>query len=343
LVEARRISLRTYAQEDRVGNKNRYSEDAFSYMLQGMIYEKNADINNAFIAYRNAADVYLQHGGSYYGTLMPVQLKKDLLRTAYLNGFTDELQRYEKLLNSAYATDELPAEGGELILFWENGSAPVKAQQDIWFSLHKDAGGDLFFRDAGGLYNVPFDAASGYTTDAARLTGLRSFRVALPRYEAQALFYSGASVNLNNTTYTMEAAENINTLAFTTLRERMLRELSATLTRLAVKKLAEAAVRPGEKEEDDKNKTEEEKKKDNKRKNQREAIAMGIQLFSMASEKADTRNWQSLPHTIYYTRIPLQKGENRLMLRLNGSSSPAIPVVIQGNGRLQFRNICTLK
>jgi hypothetical protein len=58
----------------------------------------------------------------------------------------------------------------------------------------------------------------------------------------------------------MEEADNINALAFATLRERMVKELATTLTRLAVKKLAEAAVRGG-KSSDDANKTAEEKKK----------------------------------------------------------------------------------
>lgn len=342
MVEARRISLRTWAQEDKAGNKNKYGEDAFSYTLQGMIYEKSGDINNAFIAYRNAADVYLENGGSHYDTKIPEQLKKDLLRTAHQNGFWDELGRYEKLLGISYTKEEMP-EGGELILFWENGSAPVKAQQDIWFSLVKDGNDRFFFRDAAGMYNVPFDPGNGYNNNDIKMAELRSFRVALPRYEAQPLVYSGAAVELNNTTYSLETAENINTLAFATLRERMLRELSGTLTRLAVKKLAEAAVRPAEKKEDDKKKTEEEKKKEEKKRNQREALALGLQLFNFASEKADTRNWQSLPHTVYYTRVPLQKGGNELTLRISGGSSPTMQLSVHGTGGLQFRNICTLK
>lgn len=342
LVEARRISLRTQAQEDKPGNKKKYGEDAFSYTLQGMIYEKNGDVNNAFIAYRNAADVYLENDGSYYGTKMPEQLKKDLLRTAQQNGFRDELERYEKLLHSNYTAEQRP-EGGELIIFWENGSAPVKSQQDAWFSLVKDGGDRFFFTDAAGLYNVPLDLSNGHNSDDFKTADLRSFRVALPKYEAQPLVYSGAAVEMNNSTYQLEAAENINTLAFTTLRERMLRELSGTLTRLAVKKLAEAAVRPGEKKKDDRKQTEEEKKKKEKQRNQREALALGIQLYSFVSEKADTRNWQSLPHTVYYTRVPLQKGENKLTLRITGGSSPAIQVAVNGTGELQFRNICTLK
>ncbi|HMR92468.1 MAG TPA: hypothetical protein PKC69_09135, partial [Chitinophagaceae bacterium] len=340
LVEARRISLRTYAQEDKTGSRNKYSEDAFSYMLQGLIYEKANDINNAFIAYRNAADVYLNNKGSYYGTAMPGQLKKDLLRSAYQNGFTDELRRYEKLLQVSYSAAPRP-EGGELILFWENGAAPVKEQQDLWFSLFKDAGGQFFFTDAAGLYNVPFDFSSGYDRNNIRLQDLRSFRVALPRYQEQLPAYSTASVQVNGTAFRLEAAENVNTLAFSTLRERMLKELSGTLTRLAVKKLAEAAVRPSGKKEDDSKKTEEERKKEKKQENTREAIALGLQLFNFASEKADTRNWQSLPHTIFYTRIPLIKGTNKINLQLEGQQRKTIALTIEGNGTLQFRNEST--
>jgi len=341
LVEARRITLRTNTQEDKVGNKHKYSEDAFSLVLQGLIYEKSNDINNAFIAYRNAADVYLENNGSYYGTKIPEQLKKDLLRTASENGFIDEVSRYEKLLNTVMVR-EPSYEGGELVLFWENGSAPVKQQQDIYFTLFKDAGGSFMFADAAGLYNIPFDFGNGYSSHDVKLENLRSFRVALPKYEAQPLVYSGASLQVNNLTYSLEPVENINNLAFSTLKERMLKELSSTLTRLAVKKLAEAAIRPKE-EKDNKNKTEEEKKKDRKEKAQREALALGLQIFNFATEKADTRNWQSLPHTIYYTRIPLKKGENNISLQLNGGSVKSIQLSVNGNGGLQFQNICTLK
>ena len=220
--------------------------------------------------------------------------------------------------------------------------APVKQQEDIYFSLFKDGGGSFMFTDASGFYNIPFDSRSGYNTNDIKLENLRSFRVALPKYEAQPLFYSGASLQLNNQYYSLEPAENINTLAFATLKERMLKELSSTLTRLAVKKLAEAALRPKE-EKDDKNKTEEQKKKEQKEKATREALALGMQIFNFATEKADTRNWQSLPHTIYYTRVPLQKGANNITLQLSGLSSSSVQLLVEGNGGLQFQNVCTLK
>ena len=85
------------------------------------------------------------------------------------------------------------------------------------------------------------------------------------------------------------------------------------------------------------------KKKEKKERAQREALALGLQIFNFATEKADTRNWQSLPHTIYYTRVPLQKGVNIISLQLNGYSSKSIQLTVNGNGSLQFQNICTVK
>jgi hypothetical protein len=102
------------------------------------------------------------------------------------------------------------------------------------------------------------------------------------------------------------------------------------LSRLAIKKLAEAAARP---------------KKDDKKKDEKEALATAIQLFSLVTEKADTRNWQSLPHTILYTRIPLQTGSNQIQINFTGPNQQTKPInlVVEGNGRLQVQNVCTLR
>lgn len=330
LVEARRISLRSYTQQDKTNNNvHRYSDDAFSLMIQGIIYEQNGDMNNAFISYRNAVDIFLQNNNLWYGIALPGQLKKDLLRTAAANGFIDEMQRYEKLLNTSW--QKLPkAEGGELVLFWENGLAPVKQEQNFFFTLTKDGLGNFTFVDATGSFNIPFDFSSNYNRDNIRLDELRSLRVAFPKYQEQPVYYTGATLTANNMQYGFEKAENINELAFATLKERFVKEMVKTLTRLAIKKLAESAARP---------------KKDDKNKDEKEAMAAAIQLFNLVSEKADTRNWQSLPHTIWYTRIPLQQGVNVLQLNLTaqGSTGKPITIVVEGKGELQVQNVCTLR
>ena len=328
LVEARRISLSTYELQDKTKSDNKYNDDAFSLMMQGIIYQQNDDWNNAFIAYRNSVDLFLKNNNSYYGVSIPQQLKQDLLRAADKTGFTDELGRYEKLMNTSYQKYPDPP-GGELVLFWENGLAPVKEEQNFFFALTKDGLGNFAFVDPTGSFNIPFNFSS-YNINSAdlRLADLRSFRVAFPRYVEQPMYFRNATVTIDNQKYSLEQAQNINTLAFTTLRERFLKEMSTALARLVVKKLAEMAARP---------------KSDDKNKDTKEAIALAIQAFSFATEKADTRNWQSLPHTIYYTRIPLRKGTNQLQFQANGPSSQTINLVVEGRGGQQVQNIVTLR
>ena len=330
LVEARRITLTSNAQQDKTGNKaNRYSDDAFSLMIQGIVYEQSGDVNNAFISYRNAVDLFLKNNKMWYGVAMPDQLKQDLLRTAAANGFIDEVQRYQDLLNTNLQPT-VYAPGGELVLFWENGLAPVKQEQDFFFTLTKNGLGNFVFVDATGSTSVPFDFGTSIKQEDIKMENLRSLRVAFPRYQEQPVYYTNAVASVNSSQYHFENAENINDLAFATLKERFAKDMVQTLSRLAIKKLAEAAAQP---------------KSDDKNKDEKEAMAMAIQVFNFVSEKADTRNWQSLPHTILYTRIPLQKGTNDIQLNFTGQGQQArsIKLQVEGKGGLQVQNVCTLR
>ncbi len=327
LVEARRISLRSYELQDAV-KESKYADDAFSLMLQGLIYEKAGDINNSFIAYRNSAEIFIRNNYVYYDVRMPEQLKHDLLRTAYLNGFYDVVERYENIFSMDYvpSADTL-APGGELVLFWENGMAPVKHEQQYFFTLNKNGSGNFVFTDATGGLNIPFYSGLKFDPGESGLDGIRSYRVAFPKYVEQPVEFNRAIASVNDTRYPLELTESINALAFASLRERFLKEMTLTLSRLAVKKLAEYAARP---KEDDKNKKE------------KEALAMAVQIFNFASEKADTRNWQSLPHSIHYVRLPLKPGQNTVSLELLGLSSRKIDLNVMGQGGIQVLNLCTL-
>jgi hypothetical protein len=331
VVEARRISLQSQVQGDKFNNKeNRYSEDAFSLMLQGLIYESDRDINNAFIAYRNAADVYLASGDStYYGTKIPLQLKKDVLRLAALNGFIAELSRYEKLFNLKYQPKKAP-DGGELLFFWENGMAPVKQQREFFFSLIKNDYGDMVFTD--GNVVVPF---YNYDNRKVNSASVQSLRVTYPMYVSRKKYYSSASLSNGRDSVSMEKAEDIEVLAFKTLDQRFVKEIGKALSRLAIKKSAEYLVSESAK---------------GSGKNGRDdafltGLGYGMQLYNLLSEKSDTRNWQTLPNKIMMARIPLQKGLNTISLQLQGPNGQTETKTIQitGNGELQFYNYATLR
>ncbi|HRE50118.1 MAG TPA: hypothetical protein PK339_01765 [Flavitalea sp.] len=346
LVEARRISIATNEQMDRTRERdNRFSRDAFSLNIQGMIYEAAGDLNNAFIAYRNASETYLSHpDNTWYGVRIPSQLQKDLIRTAHQNGFTGIADRFERQWNISYQPTPAP-EGGELVLFIETGKAPVKEEENLFFTLLKGEGGSFYFADPAGNFQIPFDL-NRYNTNNVDIGDLRTFRVALPRYSAVSPRVETASVTINGMGYTPELAEDINTIAFQTMRENRIKDITEALTRLAIKKIAEAGLRAGgkaianNKKGQDKAETPDEKKKQEEK---AEAVgaAMGLifQAFSLAAEKADTRNWQSLPAHIQYIRAPLQKGVNKISVQLPGARNITRTLEVEGKGGLQFVNI----
>jgi hypothetical protein len=330
VVEARRITLQSQRQGEKFNDKdNRYSRDAFALTLQGLIYESIDDQNNAFIAYRNAIEVYQSaENRTWYGTTIPLTLKKDVMRMAAKNGFESELIRFEKLFDIKYSPDT-SSKGGELVFFWENGVAPVKQQEEFFFSLIKSSNGSLVFSNGGNIF-IPYEGS-----EDIGLNSVSSLRATFPKYVAQPSYYTNATLSNAADTVSFEKTEDINELAFATLEQRFVKEMTKTLSRLAVKKSAEYLLKASSKGSG----------KNGQNNTLLEGLGFGMQLYSLLSEKADTRNWQSLPNEINYTRIPLHEGENTLVLHLKtaGGLADTKSIQIRGNGKIQFFNYSTLK
>src|SRR5688500_11806228 len=58
LVECRRLNIRLNQLSDKYQSERKYQRDAFIHNLMGIIYQSTGDYNNAFIAYRNALEIY---------------------------------------------------------------------------------------------------------------------------------------------------------------------------------------------------------------------------------------------------------------------------------------------
>lgn len=329
LVEARRISLQNYDQGDKYNNKTtRYSKDAFSLNLQGLIYESSGNYNDAFISYRNAVEVYQSAvGGLYYGVSIPENLKYDVMNMADKLGFTNDLKRFEKEFSMPFKRYQ-PTEGGELVVFWENGTAPIKEEENMFFSLIRGDSGALVFTNALGIM-IPLDFGIAGTTN---LSDVHSVNIAYPKYISTPVPYVNAKVQVNGTaTYALEKVQDIDVVAVSTLQERAGKELGKILTRLAVKKSAEYAVKSVARSNDNNAVL--------------EGVGLGLQLYNLFSEKADTRNWQTLPAVINYARVPLVKGMNQLTLELQKPNGEVIKqqVEIEAHGGMKFYNFTTMK
>ncbi|MDD2792260.1 MAG: hypothetical protein PHD73_03715 [Sediminibacterium sp.] len=340
-VEARRITLSTSAQEDkfRVGS-DRYKQDAFALTVQGIIYELNGENNNAFISYRNAVDLFLKNEShTYYGVRLSRQLVQDLYKTAFAVGFTDQIDFYTTKTGIPFEQKPTP-DGGELIVFFEKGMVPVKVDQSI--TLTNDGINGFFFDGPYGRTGVPFNYAAAGWVKPRPLNEFRILRVSIPGYEPWSNFQKlpPFSIQTNGQIYTGEPAQEFNVLARQVLEERILKEISSALIRAIVKKTGEYAVseaaRAVAKSGD--------KKDENKKQRDGETAALTagflMNIFNTATEKADTRNWQSLPASIEYVRVPLKKGNNDILLR---SPSGEKTFSINGSGGIQLMNWCIMR
>lgn len=46
---------------------------------------------------------------------------------------------------------------------------------------------------------------------------------------------------------------------------------------------------------------------------------LALHVVASASESADTCNWQTITHSIYYTRVPVSSGSSKVEIILSGS------------------------
>ncbi len=290
LVECRKINIKLYELNDKYkDHKNRYSDDAFAHIIMGLIYDANKEYNDAFIAYRNAIEVYENIYEKNFNVNIPQQLKWDLLRTAYINGFYNELHEYEKKFNLKY--EHKIFKGGEMVFFWQNGLGPVKSEWSINFTKIDGEGGMVIFANDELGITFPFYIGDKSDEEKSAFAKLSFLRVAFPKYLERKTVFDSAEITVNDTVYPLCLAEDINSIAFKTLHDRMIREMANSLLRLAAKKAMEMAVRE-----------------------ENEEAGTAVSIINALTEKADTRNWQTLPYEIYYTRIPLATGKNALNL-----------------------------
>lgn len=320
LVEARRVNIRLQQINDKYkDHKNKYQRDAFANNLMGMIYEAAGDYNNAFIAYRNALEIYETDYKELFGFEPPLQLKKDLLRTAKKIGFTDEVRFYENKFDLE-TPERTNSNQGELVLFWLNGMGPIKEEWQITISNYGLSNGVVAMGNREmGLYYT-YSANSLSSREKAAFKELSFLRVAFPRYRERTPVFSNGGITFNGETIPLEAAQNINKIAFQSLQDRMVRELGNSLLRLGTKKAMEELAA-----------------------NENENLGTIVSIINAMTEKADTRNWQSLPYSVSYARIPMPAGQNPINLQFSGSHSAhdQISVNIQA-GKTSFCTYSTM-
>jgi hypothetical protein len=131
LVEARKVDnkllvINANYDEDK---KNVYKEDAFIRFLMGTLYEADGELNDAFISYRKAEEIYWADYLPNYGIRPPEFLIENLLTTAEGMGFYREMEEIQSEYPHVTCRNLSEKRGmAEVFFIHYNGIGPQKAE-----------------------------------------------------------------------------------------------------------------------------------------------------------------------------------------------------------------------
>ncbi len=310
LVEARRIDHRLNVLGDRVKDVNKYRNDGFARYVSGILYEAAGDLNNAFIAYRNAYEAYKSMQG-WSRMSAPPSLRSDLLRTAEALSLTTELAEYRQAFPDVeWQLGSSQEQLAQVVMISYNGRAPRKEDLFLDVPVSMDAAQLVLLNR--GVFQ------SAYRRDRVAdsvLYGLNGevVRVALPRLVPQKTRVASESMTLTDSlghsiTVRSEPAHNVTALAEKSLSERLPSMTVKAVARAATKFAMAEGVTIGAQHAA----------------GQDAALWVGplVELLAkglaVASEESDKRSWQTLPDEIHVTRAWVPPGQYHVSIRPSG-------------------------
>jgi len=290
LVECRKVNHRLQVWTSAQGDSPTYRTDAFAQYMTALLYEAKGELNDAWVSLRLADEGY-EHYATAYGVDRPAAMVGDLLRLAMDQGDGETLDRLRSRFPEAEAreTSELLAVG-EIVLFYEEGFVPAKVQRSITIPILKDEWSDDHVALASTLEK------RAHTEYAYRQKELEYLlRVALPAFPPPRAGEGAgwAEMSVAGASARTELAEDLDAIARRGLDDRMGRILFKTILR-GISKYALTKTA---------------------KKELGEGGGLIANLFTAATEKADTRGWITLPRTIQVGRLLVEPGVHDVEVR----------------------------
>jgi hypothetical protein len=285
-VEAQQVDddLREFADKH---PDSKFSEDAFTLYLTGMVYEDRGEWSDAMISYRNAYRAYLKDYADYQVAL-PSVLKDDLLRMADQQGLTNELRRYETEFDlDLQKSESEDAEQGQLVFVLNNGLVPVKHEKAAAF----------------------VDPATGILV-----------KIALPYYASRNDYNDNvvaARITVNDKQATTELMENVDAVARKNLDKHMPAIIARSIARAVIKAQAVKRAQAEAMRSNNNN-------SGNNGAVFGMLGALALQVAAVATEQADTRSWLTLPANIQLARLSLPPGSYSVKVELLGADRQVV-------------------
>ncbi len=314
LVEVRRIDHRLNVLSDTVKEKDKYRNDGFARYLSGILYEAVGDLNNAFIAYRNAFEAY-EAMREWSETPFPPSLRSDLLRTSDGLNLTTEFERYrQKFPHVEWESVFNRRQLAHVVMISYNGRAPRKEDRYIDVPISVDALQLVLINR--GLSSPSYHRNRAVDSVLYGLNG-RVVRVALPQLVSQKTQVPFETMTLtgeagNSVIVRSELAHNVTALAEKSLSDRMPAITVKALARAATKfTMAEGVTRGAQQAAG------------------RDAgpwvgLLVGLLTKGIAvmSEEADKRSWRTLPDEIHVARAWVPAGLYEAAIAPSGQGVP---------------------
>lgn len=274
---------------------NKFTEDALSRYITGMIYEELGEWSDAMIAYRKAYDAYKKYQVNY-GVPVPDMLKQDLLRLAQRQGFAGEVAKYRKEfgIEPQQEGSGAPEEEGELIFVLNNGLAPIKREKIV------------------GASTTPQPVIVESAPNKQITPALPVFvNIALPYYESRPGNVLSARVSVSGKQAPTQLMEDIDAIAKASLDARMPAITARSIGRAASKIAIQASVdRAGRNRDKD------------------PAVELLgsflVRVAAVATERADTRSWLTLPANVQMARLSIPPGSYTITVDLLGEGEQVI-------------------
>ncbi|MCJ7615560.1 MAG: hypothetical protein MUO43_03380 [Desulfobacterales bacterium] len=131
LVEARKVDnkLNIFNAQYEDDKKNVYREDAFIRFLMGVLYEAEGEINDAYISYWKAKDIYINDYSRNYALCPPVFLIENLLTLSLELDFNEEFRDIQNEYNDVLFINPIEKKSlAEIFFIHYNGLGPVKVE-----------------------------------------------------------------------------------------------------------------------------------------------------------------------------------------------------------------------
>lgn len=293
-VEALQIDVESRAiAEKHPGSK--FTEDALSRYLTGLIYEDLGEWSDAMIAYRKAYEAYKKYQLNYH-VAMPEMLKLDLLRLAKRQGLDEEVAQYQKEFNlpPPAPSSDAPTQDGELVFILSSGLAPIKRSRTVTILAN------------GSRTMATGPGQAGGTAGSMPI----SVSIALPHYESQPNRVMGARLSAQGKQAATQTMENIDAIARASLDARMPAITARTVARAVTKAVLQKSV---------------DQASSNNRNNDLAAVgSLLVRVAAVATERADTRSWLTLPASVQLARLPQPAGTYNITVDLLGAGGQVI-------------------